>query len=93
MNLQYIQSELFRELVGMESRLKPGYALNITRNFFKELHANLWKICRDGDGDIGAHAIQNLCVRQITTPDQIPAEINRIWDAIPAECKKENLPC
>ena len=92
MNLPYIQSELFRELVGMETLLKPEYALNITRNCFKELHANLWKICRDGDGDIGAHAILNLSVRHVTTPDQITAEINRIWQEIPAECKKENLP-
>ena len=91
MNLPYIQSELFRQLVSMETLLKPGYALNITRNCFKELHANLWKICRDGDGDTGAHTIQNLCVRQITTPSQITDEINRIWESIPAECKKDTL--
>lgn len=91
MTLLQIQTELFRQLVGIESLLKPGYALNITRNCFKELHANLWKICKDGDGDIGAHTIQNLCVRQITTADQITAEILRIWQAIPAECKKGPL--
>ena len=91
MNIPQIQTELFRQLVGMEPLLKPGYAFNITRNCFKELHANLWKICRDGDGDIGAHTIQNLCVRQITTPNQITAEINRIWQAIPAECKRITL--
>lgn len=90
MTLPQIQPELFRQLVGIESLLKPGYALNITRNCFKELHANLWKICKDGDGDIGAHSIQNLCVRQITAADQITAEINRIWQEIPAECKKLN---
>lgn len=91
MNLPQIQTEIFRQLVGIESLLKPGYALNITRNCFKELHANLWKICKDGDGDIGAHAIQNLCVRYIATADQITAEINRIWESIPAECKREDI--
>ena len=32
MNLPYIQSELFRELVGMETLLKPEYRFHLIRD-------------------------------------------------------------
>jgi hypothetical protein len=87
MNLPYIQTELFRELVGMESQLKPEYRFHLIR---------------DTDGALSVYLVYKpnpmkyvdfpyIEVRDITTPDQITAEINRIWDAIPAECKKDDI--
>lgn len=87
MNLQYIQTEIFRELVGMETRLKPEYRFHLIR---------------DTDGALAVYLVYKpnpmkyvefpyIVVRDITTPDQITAEINRIWVAIPAECKRDDI--
>jgi hypothetical protein len=87
MNLQYIQTEIFRELVGMETLLKPEYRFHLIR---------------DTDGALAVYLVYKpnpmkyvefpyIVVRDLTTPDQITAEINRIWQEIPAECKKDPL--
>jgi hypothetical protein len=84
MNLPYIQSELFRELVGMETLLKPEYRFHLIR---------------DTDGALEVYLVYKpnpmkyvdfpyIVVRDITTPSQITAEINRILQSIPAECKR-----
>ncbi len=87
MNLHYIQSEIFRELVGLETLLKPEYRFHLIR---------------DTDGEFAVYLVYKpnpmkyvefpyCVVRDITTPDQITSEINRIWQEIPAECKKDPL--
>ncbi len=90
MNLQYIQSELFRELLNIETLLNQECTTRITKDidtsvcfeifdFSKIATTGKWKrvlFCR-------------VDSRKITTPDQITAEINRIWQEIPAECKKD----
>ena len=85
MNIPYIQSELFRELVGLETLLKPEWRLSIYKN-------------TKGDFDIFLHYPKAKYVHKemwfiylnyIKTADQITAEITRIWNEIPDECKKD----
>lgn len=89
MNHPQIQTELFRQLVGFQELLNSDCATRITKDidasvcfaifdFSKIATTGKWKrvlFCRVNS-------------RKITTPDQITAEINRIWQAIPAECKR-----
>lgn len=87
MNLPYIQTELFHELVSMETLLKTEYRFHLIR---------------DTDGALAVYLSYKpnpmkyvefpyIVVRDIITADQITAEINRIWDAIPAECKRDDI--
>lgn len=94
MNLPYIQSELFRELVGMETLFKPGYKTEIKKCIDNVIHFSInsftthplettprwWSVYRSV---IDSHAIE--------TAADITAVINRIWQAIPAECKKTDI--
>lgn len=81
----YIQSELFRELVGLETLLKPEYQLSINKLSTGNIDVYLWKTFPTliRNKEIDTRAIKNY--------DQITAEINRIWQAIPAECKRITL--
>lgn len=88
MNLPYIQSEVFRELVGIETLLKPRIIVAIHR-YSKFLCLHLWR-------DVKGIRVENVYdfkidCSTITTYDQITAEINKIWQAIPAECKREDI--
>lgn len=87
MNLPYIQSELFRELVGMETLLKPEIYMSVVR-CRESITVNLFR----NTGSIFPDPVIGfeLNCDTITTADQITAEINRIWNSIPAECKKPN---
>lgn len=85
MNLQYIQSELFRELVGLETLLKPEYYLKIIR-YPKDIEVRL---CRQKRNFL--IRLMMIYTSNLKTEQDIIAEINRIWDAIPAECKKDPL--
>ena len=87
MNLPYIQSELFRELVGMETLLKPEYELHVHK-YSPDIQAHLWRK-RDWS-TVQRFFINVKQIQRSKKPDRISAEINRIWQAIPAECKKEN---
>lgn len=84
MNLQNIQSEIFRQLVGIESLLKPEYGLLIDRYPSQRMGVMLWDIVKQD-------SLYNARIdpHEISTADQITAEITRIWNYIPAECKKE----
>lgn len=89
MNLPYIQSELFRELVSMETLLKPEWKMRITRDTEDCLIIRVWKRpFRWKDVDCHQECIDT---RTIKTADQITAEINRIWNEIPVECKKDDI--
>lgn len=86
MNLQYIQSELFRELVGIETLLEPECSLLIKKYISGNMNVSVWS------GKKECFILgTNIITDSITTPTQITAEINRIWQQIPAECKKENI--
>lgn len=97
MNLQQIQTEIFRALVGMEPLLKPEFRLQIIRHYAGGLAARLWQkkplseppVYRDHYWHLKKGWL--IDDASITTPDQITAEINRIWNAIPAECKRDNI--
>lgn len=87
MNLPYIQSEIFRELVGMETRLKRQFRLRIMRSTAKNIHVLVydmknWKPYTD---EWYITPISKMTGKAIT------AEVNRIWQEIPAECKREDI--
>lgn len=84
MNLPYIQSELFRELVGMEILFKPEYYLKIIR-YPKDIEV---RVCRKKRNFL--ISLMMINTSNIKTGQDITAEITRIWNAIPAECKKPN---
>ena len=92
MNLPYIQSELFRELVGMETRLKPEYKFHISKFPTGNLFCMLWNIKAEiYVSCIGRYRDTNkIDISTIKTKADITDEINRIWQSIPAECKKPN---
>lgn len=87
MNLPYIQSELFRELVGMETLLKRKFRLRILRSAAHNIHVVVYDIKNL------TRYTKELCISPTPkmTGKSITAEINRIWDAIPAECKREDI--
>lgn len=87
MNLPYIQSELFRELVGMEVLFKPEYSWYITKRSNGAMKAILIK--KHGVFKWWKYEF-HLNTLNIMKQSDITAEINRIWQAIPAECKKLN---
>lgn len=86
MNLPYIQSELFHELVSMETLLKPEYKFQMTR--FLNGHMTVILFDTNECMTVGTYDVEP---RDITTPHDITAEINRIWDEIPAECKRTDI--
>ena len=94
MNRPQIQTALFRELVGIEELLKPEFRLQIIRHFAGGLAARLWqkKPLPEPPAyrDHYWHLKKGWLIddASITTADQITAEINRIWQTIPAECKR-----
>lgn len=86
MNLPYIQSELFHELVSMEPLLKPKYRLGVDK--WPDGNMNVWLFNRDKNMTC---EYWRITPHTFTKGDQITAEINRIWDAIPAECKRDDI--
>lgn len=87
MNLPYIQSEIFRELVGMETLLKRQFRLRILRSTSHNIHVLVY------DMKNWKPYMEEWYITPISkmTGKAITAEINRIWDAIPDECKKDNI--
>ena len=91
MNLPYIQSELFRELVGMETLLKPEYRLRITRWASTQMSVHVIHL---GTEEVPIHiekGFPHLIDYKLRKSGNVTNTINRIWEAIPAECKKENI--
>ena len=92
MNLPYIQSELFRELVGIKTLLKSECSTRITKDIDTSVNFELYDFSKVmTTGKWKRVLFCRVDPRKITTPDQITAEINRIWNAIPAECKRDNI--
>lgn len=88
MNLPYIQSEIFRELVGIETLLKPRYFMFTS----KVKHLMFTELFRDHKGTTPKSiAIFKIDCRTIKKTSDITAEINRIWQEIPTECKREDV--
>lgn len=86
MNLPYIQTELFRELVGIETLLEPECSLLIKKYISGNMNVCVWS------GKKECFILgTNIITYSITTYDQITAEINRIWKEIPDECKRDDL--
>ena len=86
MNLPQIQTEIFRQLVGMETLLKDDYAIEIIKHVNGAFSGRLFK--KSGGCYLCDFWIET---EVITTTADITAEINRIWQAIPAECRKTTL--
>lgn len=92
MNLPYIQSELFRELVGIQELLNSECATRITKDIDTSVNFEIYDFSKiKTTGKWVRVMFRRVDPRHITTPDQITAEINRIWQEIPAKCKKENI--
>lgn len=91
MNLPYIQSELFRELVGIGELLNSECSTRITKDIDTSVNFELYDFSKvKTSGKWVRVMFRRVETRHITTYDQITAEINRIWQEIPAECKKLN---
>jgi hypothetical protein len=86
MNLQYSQTEIFRKLIGMETMLKPEYGIHIIRDVYGVMEVYLCK-----KGDPLSFLSFMFDQSEISTPDDIIEEINRIWQSIPAECKRTDI--
>lgn len=92
MNLPQIQTELFIQLVGMETLLNSESATRITKDIDTCVNFELFDFSKvNTSGKWRRVLFRRVDPRKITTYDQITAEINRIWQAIPAECKKDPL--
>ena len=95
MNLPYIQSEIFRELVGMETLLKSEYRMEIHRCCVIDLLTVYVRKCEfvEKHQEYRHVAFKYFQIECSTfkTQSDITAEINRIWHAIPDECKKDNI--
>lgn len=86
MNLPYIQTEIFHELVGMETLLKPECEMKIIKhqdgNMSFEVYKKKFPFLR--------HAAF-IEISLIKTGDDITKTINKIWDDIPAEYKRTDI--
>jgi len=92
MNLPYIQSEIFRELLNIETLLNEECTARIIKDIGTSLIFELYDFSKvKTSGKWVRVMFSRVNPSHITTPDQITAEIDRIWQAIPAECKKENI--
>lgn len=93
MNLPCIQTELFRELLGMHTLLNQECTTRITKDIDTSLIFEIYdfsKIKTSGKWRrVLFHRINPYTI-QIT--DDITAEINRIWQEIPDECKRDTTP-
>jgi hypothetical protein len=70
----------------METILKPEYKFQITRFLNGHITAILFDATESMT--VGAYDVEP---RDITTPHDITTEINRVWDAIPAEYKRTDI--
>lgn len=89
MNLQYIQTEIFRELVDIGERLNSECATRISKDIDTSVCFEIFdfsKIATEGKWKRVLFCRVNA--QKITTADQITDEINRIWQEIPDECKR-----
>lgn len=94
MNQPYIQTEIFRELVGMETLLKPEYKMRIERPIYNAFIISIYSYeYLKHEEETRWVRIHNIMVKTnpIQAGDDITEAINFIWAEIPAECKKENL--
>lgn len=99
MNLQYIQSELFRELVSIETLLKPEHKWNITRSKHDQFQLKLVRKMTDEEKPEQYKDNQYWSIEcefsinpfDIKNPSDITTKINRIWQEIPDECKRTDI--
>jgi hypothetical protein len=92
MNLPYIQSELFRELVGIGELLNSECATRISKDIDTSVNFEIYDFSKLATtGKWKRVLFCRVNPRKITTYDQITAEINRIWNEIPAECKRDDI--
>jgi hypothetical protein len=101
MNLPYIQTELFRELVSMEPLFETRCTWFITRHANQDLEIKLfalstdnsweWDNPRAGHGGY-YHYYRRIRQEQMLTfknQADIVALINTIWEELPDWCKKQ----
>ena len=103
MNLPHIQSEIFRELMGMETLFKPGCTWLITRHANQDIELKLfvlstedsWSWDNPNAGQGGYYRYYRRIKRErmlaMKTHGDITALINSIWNEIPAEYKRTDI--
>lgn len=92
MNLQYIQSELFRELLNIGMLLNQECATRITKDIDTSLIFELYDFSKVKSTCKWKRTLfSRVDPRCIKTQADITAEINRIWQEIPAECKRTDI--
>lgn len=93
MTLQTIQYEIFRQLLGLETLLSPECTTRITKDIDTSVCFEIYDFSKvKTTGKWVRVMFRRVDPRKITTADQITAEIQSIWQKIPAECKKESKP-
>lgn len=90
MTLPQIQTELLRQLVEMTPNLKKEYLCEISRNHVGNIKLSIHKN-KSNIFIVNWHNAY-VNVRETRTKAKITAEINRIWQSIPAECKRTDMP-
>ena len=103
MNLPYIQSEIFRELVSLETLLKPDCTWFIVRHSNQDLEVKLFVLSKDDSyswdnprAGLGGYyryyrRIGKEYMLAMKTHCDLTALINSIWNEIPAEYKRTDI--
>lgn len=92
MTLPQIQTKLFLQLVGMEELLNSEYSTRIIKDIDTTIIFELYDFSQTKTSGKWVRVLfERINPYTISTTDDITAEIHRIWQAIPAECKKDPL--
>lgn len=89
MNLPQIQTEIFRQLVEMTPKIKKNYLCEISRSHVGNITLTIHK--RKSNIFVVNWHNAFVNVRETRTKAKITAETNRIWQEIPAVCKRTDI--
>lgn len=84
------QYDFIAEIFELECKVKPDFAFHIVRNAFGVISIDFFLKGNALEAKYHHHWVIELV--DIKTRDAMLAIITRIWNEIPAECKKEVIP-
>lgn len=92
MTLPKIQTKLFSQLAEIGTGIKPEYSTRIIKDIDTTIIFELYVFSQTKTSGKWVRVLfERINPYTISTTADITAEINRIWQAIPAECKKDPL--
>ena len=92
MNLLQIQTKLFSHLAGIGPSIKSEYSTRILKDIDTTIIFELYDFSQTKTSGKWVRVLfERINPYTISTTAEITAEIHRIWQAIPAECKKDPL--